>query len=195
MTSTPAASPNTSQSFQHISVIIRAESIDDVFEVNNNTMEDAKKELEKLRKKLQRKKQATTLASVNPLTLERTLNFTQNLKEEVLAYGELFDDFLAEYTDQLDNADHFKVENNQVIDAVIAHIDGLESKAAEVKKDATIAAIEKTDDVSQEAQVAQLQDLLTRQASLDSTKQTNSAKKRASTKAAQVTADVNKLDT
>ena len=58
-----------------------------MFEVNDKTMEDAKKELEKSRNKLQRKKQATTLASVNPLTLERTLNFTQNLREEVLAYA------------------------------------------------------------------------------------------------------------
>ena len=58
-----------------------------MFEVNDKTMEDAKKELEKSRNKLQRKKQTTTLASVNPLTLERTLNFTQNLREEVLAYA------------------------------------------------------------------------------------------------------------
>ena len=84
---TVSRSWETPQFFQHISVIIRAESVDDVFEVNDKTMEDAKKELEKSRNKLQRKKQATTLASVNPLTLERTLNFTQNLREEVLAYA------------------------------------------------------------------------------------------------------------
>ena len=194
ITSTPAASPNTSQSFNQVSVIRRAESVDDVFEVND-TMEDAKKELEKARNKLLRRKQITTVASVNHLTLDRTLKTTEEFRDEVFTYGEIFDDFMAEYTGQLANPDDFKVENNKIIDDVIKHIDVLEARAAEVKQVSTHEAIEKSVNVSQEAQAAQLQDLLSRQATLDTTKEVNAAKKRATTKAAQVKSDVVKLDT
>ena len=196
ITSTPAASPNTSQSFQQISVIIRRaeESSDEVFEVNDRKMEDAKKELEKVRNKLLRKKQATTLNSVISSTVDRTFEFTQALRQDVINYGDLYDDFLVDYTNELENPDHFKVQNNQIIEDVIAHIDQLEVKADEVKKASRDEAIQLGVNASQEAQTAQLQDLLTRQASLDSTKEINVAKKRAQTKAAQVTSDVNKLD-
>ena len=97
-------------------------------------MEDAKKELEKARNKLLRRKQITTVASVNHLTLDRTLKTTEEFRDEVFTYGEIFDDFMAEYTGQLANPDDFKVENNKIIDDVIKHIDVLEARAAEVKQ-------------------------------------------------------------
>ena len=90
--------------------------------MNDRKMEDAKKELEKVRNKLLRKKQATTLNSVNSSTVDRTFEYTQALRQDVIDYGELYDDFLAEYTDDLENPDNFKVQNNQIIEEVIAHM-------------------------------------------------------------------------
>ena len=102
--------------------------------MNDNTMEEAKSELEKARDKLVRKKQVRPLTSVNPATVERTLEITEALREDVLNYGELYDDFLRNFSAELQNPDNFKVQNNQIIDDVINHIVQLEQKADEVKR-------------------------------------------------------------
>ena len=158
-------------------------------------MEDDRKELEKVRNKLMSKKLVVTVASVNIVTLDRTLKTTEEFRNEVLTYVENFEDFMAEYTDQLENPNDLKAANNTVINDIIAHIDQVEAKVAEVKQASTNEAIQRTVDASQQSQAAQLQDLLSRQATLDATKEANAAKKRAITKSAQVKSDVSKLDT
>ena len=157
-----------------------------MFDVNVNTMEEAKKELEKERDKLLLQKQIRTLNSVNPLTVERTLEIAEALKQDAFNYGQLYHDFLRNFSAEIQNPDNFKVQNNEVIETIIAHADQLETKANDVKRASRDDAIQVGVNASQEAQAAQLQDLLTRQASLDTTKEVNAAKKRAETKAAQV---------
>ena len=186
ITSTPVASPNTSQSFYQLAFVEEP-----VFE---NTMENKKKELVKARSKLLREKQITTVVSVTFLNLEEKLKITREIRNEVQTFAELLDDFMVDYTDQEASLNDFKVESDRVIDEVIAHLDKVEARAAEVKEASTNEAIETAVNVSQQSQVAQLQDLLSRQATLDSTREVNIAKNRAITKSAQVRSDVEKLD-
>ena len=157
-------------------------------------MEVKKKELEKARDKLLRKKLTTTVGSVTPLTLDRTSKVAEEMRTLCEAFLELSDDFIHEFADQVENANEFKEENRRTAAEIVAHIDEVESKAAQVKRDITHDAIDRTLNTSQQQQVAQLQDLLTKQASLDTTKEATAAKKRAITKSAQVKSDVSKLD-
>ena len=73
-----------------------------------NTMEVKKKELEKARDKLLRKKLTTTVGSVTPLTLDRISKVAEEMRTLCEAFLELSDDFIHEFADQVDNANEFK---------------------------------------------------------------------------------------
>ena len=73
ITPTPSASPNISQDFYQ--VFTRRED-----SVEVDAMENMKKELVKAQNKLLRKKLTTTVGSVNPLSLDRTLKATEEMR-------------------------------------------------------------------------------------------------------------------
>ena len=93
-------------------------------------MEEKKKELEKARDNLRVKKQFTTIASVNSVTLDRTLKATEEIRSEAITFGKLFYDFIREFGNQLDNLDAFKQENIGVANEVVAHVDKVEARVA-----------------------------------------------------------------